>query len=618
MPGQEVDGAGSPPPPEFSIVVPTRNEPANVIPLVTRLAAAVPPESREIIFVDDSDDSTPETISRLAANTRDRIRLLHRPAGRRPGGLGGAVVAGILDARAPWVIVMDGDLQHPPEAVPTIIRAAHTSIDAIIASRYRGQGSADGLGGWFRRLVSSASGLLSRLAFPRRLKDVTDPMSGFFAVRRDALREADLRPRGYKILLEILVRSRIDRIVEVPYTFQPRTAGESKASLREGLRFVRHLAGLRVPTAIHPRPRTEPTAGSAAGAVRRGVRRWLRDVASGVRRAAHTRIALAILLTMLAVPATTAMAWNGLWTRGPHVPLLIPLAAAMALLVGRLRPTVTEPDVHDRQVDGLIAGALLIVAAAVTAVVPVGRAASSTWPLVASVAYLAAAAILLLGTRTAARLRWVLIFPLVATDAATPALLERTTGWLVRNGAALLSFPFGGRLDGASLTVQHGGQLLAIPANAIPGVALAGAAVCVALAGLCCFGPSARCLIRLTSASLVVTGVAILGGVVAILLGRLLGQEALRVALVPAVADLALATTVAIVVGRWSRTLIVPQAVERHYLPPGRIAAAMLALTAAALGLRTLPDLSINPPKPAVVTVADPGNSTATAAGRRP
>jgi hypothetical protein len=82
--------------------------------------------------------------------------------------------------------------------------------------------------------------VLAKSLFPRRLQGITDPMSGFFAVRLGAVPLPTLRPTGYKILLEIVARSRLSRVRSVPYVFQPRAAGESKASLREGLRFLRH------------------------------------------------------------------------------------------------------------------------------------------------------------------------------------------------------------------------------------------------------------------------------------------------------------------------------------------------------------------------------------------
>ncbi|HEX9998891.1 MAG TPA: glycosyltransferase, partial [Actinoplanes sp.] len=222
--------------PAVSVVVPTRNEADNVRPLADRLREALGPALGEIVFVDDSDHETPRTIAAMQDQDPSRVRLVHRPAGSRPGGLGGAVAAGLETARSPWVVVMDGDLQHPPETVPELLAAVGADrAEAAVASRYLSPGRVTGLGGRFRRVVSRASGSAAKVFFPVRLRSVTDPMSGFFAVRRDAVRTAELRPVGYKILLEVLVRSRIQRVTEVAYTFQPRVAGESKASLREGL-----------------------------------------------------------------------------------------------------------------------------------------------------------------------------------------------------------------------------------------------------------------------------------------------------------------------------------------------------------------------------------------------
>ncbi|MCS7256828.1 MAG: glycosyltransferase family 2 protein [Thermomicrobium sp.] len=228
----------------MSVVVPTRNEADNVEPLLERLLPHLPPGS-EVLFVDDSEDETPERISQVAR--RDpRVRLLHRPPGARDGGLGGAVLAGFRAARCPWIAVMDADLQHPPELLPRLLAAAQVHrVPLVIASRYRDDGRASGLR-FVRLAVSRASTTLARLAFPFRLRNVTDPMSGFFLVQRDQLQLDDLRPRGFKILLEILVRHPHLRVAEVSYVFGRRYAGRSKASLREGLQYLGHLATLRL------------------------------------------------------------------------------------------------------------------------------------------------------------------------------------------------------------------------------------------------------------------------------------------------------------------------------------------------------------------------------------
>jgi dolichol-phosphate mannosyltransferase len=165
------------------------------------------------------------------------------------GGLSGAVVRGFRAARAPWVVVMDADLQHPPEVVPQLLAAAvESDADLVVGSRYIGGGDAEGLSSRTRDLVSLGSGALSKAFFPRRLKDISDPMSGLFLVRRAALDLDTFDPIGFKILLEIAVRQGPLKVLEVPYVFAPRHAGESKASLREGLRFARHL--LRLKTSV--------------------------------------------------------------------------------------------------------------------------------------------------------------------------------------------------------------------------------------------------------------------------------------------------------------------------------------------------------------------------------
>ncbi|HMM42480.1 MAG TPA: glycosyltransferase [Thermomicrobiales bacterium] len=228
-----------------SVIVPTRNEAGNVAALVRRLEHALPSVA-EVIFVDDSDDDTPAAIAAERDRARMPVRLLHRAPGERQGGLGGAVVLGLREARYEWACVMDGDLQHPPEVIPSLlVQAASNEVDLVIGSRYRADGSSAGLHG-IRTAVSRGSTTATRLAFPRRLQKVSDPMSGFFLVRRSAIDVPRLRPLGFKILLEIIVRTPGLRLSEVGFTFGERFAGQSKASLREGVRFASHMATLRL------------------------------------------------------------------------------------------------------------------------------------------------------------------------------------------------------------------------------------------------------------------------------------------------------------------------------------------------------------------------------------
>jgi dolichol-phosphate mannosyltransferase len=174
--------------------------------------------------------------------------MLHRAPEERLGGLGGAVQAGLATVTAPWTVVMDGDLQHPPERVADLLAAAEGGADLVVASRYCGNGSAKGLSSRARSVGSSGATRLARLLFPRILAPVTDPMSGFFAVRTAAVNPTALRPLGFKILLEVLIRIPRLQVTEVPFEFAERQAGKSKASWQEMARYLRQLVTLRVAT----------------------------------------------------------------------------------------------------------------------------------------------------------------------------------------------------------------------------------------------------------------------------------------------------------------------------------------------------------------------------------
>ena len=231
----------------LTVVVPLRNEESNVEVLLERLCPAVAPLHAEIIVVDDSDDLTPDALAVHAGRCTVPVRLLHRRPDSRKGGLSSAVIAGARHARGDWVLVMDGDLQHPPETAAVLASTAmrHDS-DIVVGTRYAAAAvPPDGLDGNGRALVSSGTTRLVKSLFPRRLAMVSDPLSGLFAFRRSAVNLDALQPDGFKILLEILVRNPVARVAEVAYRFAPRNAGESKASLREGMTFLRHLARLR-------------------------------------------------------------------------------------------------------------------------------------------------------------------------------------------------------------------------------------------------------------------------------------------------------------------------------------------------------------------------------------
>ena len=229
-----------------SLIIPTRNEAANISELLVRLDRLPGGVLGEVIFVDDSDDDTPATIAYLGPSFDFAVDVVHREPGHRDGGLSGAVLEGFRRARGDWLAVMDADLQHPPEVLADLFGAAQSyGADIVCATRNVACGGRDGLGA-ARDLISKSFTGFARRAFPRRLHGVSDPMSGFFLVRRSAVDPGTLRPTGFKILLEILVRTPGLRRAEVAYEFAPRHAGASKASLREGVVYLRHLARLRL------------------------------------------------------------------------------------------------------------------------------------------------------------------------------------------------------------------------------------------------------------------------------------------------------------------------------------------------------------------------------------
>lgn len=228
--------------PLLSVVVPTRNEAENIIPLLSRLRRALHQLDFELLFIDDSDDSTPAVLASIAS--RDpRVDMIHREGAGRAGGLSTAVVRGLRAARGEFICVMDADLQHPPETIAAMLDAARTGLDVVVASRYISGGSRVGLDGFGRRVVSRTAGTVARALFTEAHAS-TDPLSGFFLCRRRALDGIEFRPVGFKILMELLVCVPGLRVADVPLRFEARTAGASKAGLGQGRLFLSHLLSL--------------------------------------------------------------------------------------------------------------------------------------------------------------------------------------------------------------------------------------------------------------------------------------------------------------------------------------------------------------------------------------
>lgn len=232
--------------PMLSIILPTRNEAGNIHLLLSRIEGATRGIPTQVVFVDDSTDETPQVIREIAALFPLGTTVIERPLEQRHDGLGGAVVRGLRAAKAPWVIVMDADLQHPPELIPQMLEHAQKgNADMVLASRRTKSSKEKGLN-VARQFISRTLDTMARMLFPTNLRHISDPLTGFFLARRDAIQVDELRPRGFKILLEILVRFPKLRVAEVPFEFAARHAGQSKASGVEVARYLSLLWSLRV------------------------------------------------------------------------------------------------------------------------------------------------------------------------------------------------------------------------------------------------------------------------------------------------------------------------------------------------------------------------------------
>jgi dolichol-phosphate mannosyltransferase len=235
--------------PLVSIVVPTRHEASTIGGFLKHLAKSLASSDFEILVVDDSDrDNTVDVLHEVQAELgEDHLVIVHRPRGSvTDRTLGTAVVTGISLARGTYVCVMDADGQHPPEVVSKLIATAQeTGAEYVGASRYLAGGSPRGLDGFSRKAVSRGLAIATRLAFiGSPIRSVTDPLTGFFLFRRSLVDNVTLEPIGWKISLEVLVRSRATRLLECPYTFAARADGDSKASLAQGLLVLRHIITL--------------------------------------------------------------------------------------------------------------------------------------------------------------------------------------------------------------------------------------------------------------------------------------------------------------------------------------------------------------------------------------
>ncbi len=228
-----------------SIVIPTYNEAENIVPLLESIKGELERNNInnfEIIVVDDnSPDGTWRLVEEIAKKD-PRIKLVRRVNER---GLASAVLKGIKEAKGEYVLVMDADFQHPPEIVPRLIHAAlKENADVVVASRYSKGG---GVEGWNRlRLFISRIATFLAYIMVKESKRTSDPLSGFFLVKRKFVEGRTFRPRGYKILLEILAREppKNPKVIDVPYVFRNRKSGKSKLGIETMIDYLIHLLDL--------------------------------------------------------------------------------------------------------------------------------------------------------------------------------------------------------------------------------------------------------------------------------------------------------------------------------------------------------------------------------------
>jgi dolichol-phosphate mannosyltransferase len=223
------------PAPELTVVVPTFKERDNVPLLVEKLARALAGVEWEVVFVDDNSPDNTAAVARTIGKGDARVRCVRR-IGRR--GLSGACIEGMLSSQAKYVAVMDADLQHDETLLAPMLETLRGGIDLAVASRYVAGGSAAGLAGAGREQASKLSTALARGLLSVTL---TDPMSGFFMMRRDRFEELapQLSSQGFKILLDIVATAHGSlRIAELPFVFGERQHGESKLDTRVALDFA--------------------------------------------------------------------------------------------------------------------------------------------------------------------------------------------------------------------------------------------------------------------------------------------------------------------------------------------------------------------------------------------
>ena len=226
-------------PGSITVVVPTYREAENLPHLIDQVASVREAHGLAIDLLIVDDNSRDGSVEIVASRPEPWVEILVRTADR---GLSAAVLDGMRRARGEVLVCMDADLSHPPDALPRMLAKLEAGADFVIGSRYVDGGSTADDWGFLRWLNSRVATLLAR-----PLTTVADPMAGYFALRRSTFEQGhELAPVGYKIGLELMVKCRCERVVEVPIQFEDRRFGESKLTLAQQLLYLRHLRRLYI------------------------------------------------------------------------------------------------------------------------------------------------------------------------------------------------------------------------------------------------------------------------------------------------------------------------------------------------------------------------------------
>lgn len=291
----------------LSLIIPTYNECKNVKTIIEKLSqlldGTIPGDYELIVVDDDSPDRTWEVALSLTPDY-PQLRVMRREHER---GLSTAVIRGWQVARGEVLGVIDADLQHPPETLLQLLAEIKRGADLAAASRHVTEG---GVSDWsvVRRFLSRGAQTVGLIILPDVVGRVSDPMSGYFMVRRSCIAEKILNPAGYKILIEVLGRGDIRWIGEVGYVFQERQEGESKVTWKQYIEYLRHLLILRFARWPMGKFLRFGIVGFSGVFVNMGVLYLLRDILNWeLTRSLIVAAELAIISNFF---------WNDLWTFG--------------------------------------------------------------------------------------------------------------------------------------------------------------------------------------------------------------------------------------------------------------------------------------------------------------